>query len=80
MIKKDLTTSIRKHANELKVYEKTARTEIKLDLRPDLNPYIAIGCVLENKINAISHPNMSSLKNSIEEEWNKELRIYFEGK
>ena len=27
-----------KHANELKVIEKTARTEIKQDLTPDHNP------------------------------------------
>ena len=36
MIKKDPTTSIRKHANELKVHEKTVRTAIKQDLSPDL--------------------------------------------
>ena len=30
--------SIRKHANELKVHEKTVRTAIKQDLGPDLNP------------------------------------------
>ena len=33
VIKKALTTSIRKYANELKVHEKTERTEIKQDLR-----------------------------------------------
>ena len=37
MIKKDPTKSIRKHANELKVYKKTVRTAIKQDLSPDLN-------------------------------------------
>ena len=36
--KKDPTTSIRKHANELKVHEKTIRTAIKQDLSPDRNP------------------------------------------
>ena len=35
---KDFTASIRKHANELKVHEKTVRTAIKQDLSPDLNP------------------------------------------
>ena len=38
VIKKDPTTSIRKHANELKVHEKTVRTAIKQDLSPDHNP------------------------------------------
>ena len=33
VIKKDPTTSIRKHANELKVHEKTVRTAIKRDLK-----------------------------------------------
>ena len=37
-IKKDPTTSIRKHSNELKVHEKTVRTAIKQDLSSDLNP------------------------------------------
>ena len=37
-IKKDPTMSIKKHANELKVNEKTVRTAIKQDLSPDLNP------------------------------------------
>ena len=27
--------------------------------------------MLENKTNSISHPNIGSLKNAIEEEWNK---------
>ena len=36
--------------------------------------------ILENKTNAIFHPNIGSLKTSIEEEWNKiAWRIYFEG-
>ena len=37
-IKKDLTTSIIKHANELKVHGKTVRTAIKQDSSPNLNP------------------------------------------
>ena len=46
--------SIRKHAIELKVHEKTVRTAIKQDLSPDLNPLdYAIWDVLEkqNKYN-----------------------------
>ena len=43
VIKKVLKTSIRNHANELKVHEKTVRTVIKQDLSPDRNPiYYAI--------------------------------------
>ena len=38
MIKKDPTTSIKKHDNEPKVHEKTVRTEIKQDLSADFNP------------------------------------------
>ena len=38
VIKKNLTTSIRKHANVLKVQEKTVRTAIKQDLSSDCNP------------------------------------------
>ena len=37
VIKKDPTTSIKKHANELKVHKKTSRIEIKQDLSPDLD-------------------------------------------
>ena len=37
-IKKDPTTSIRKHTNELKVNVKTVKTAIKQNLSPDLNP------------------------------------------
>ena len=71
-IKKDLTTSIRKHANELKVHEKTVRTAIKQDLRPNLNLLdYAIWGVLENKKKATSHPNIVSLKTAIEDKWNK---------
>ena len=36
-IKKDPTTSIGKHASELKVHEKTVKTVIKRHLIPDLN-------------------------------------------
>ena len=64
--------SVRKHANELKVHEKTLRTAIKQDLSPDRNPLdYAIWSILENKTNATSHPNIGSLKTPIEEEWNK---------
>ena len=34
-MKKDSTTSIKKHTNELKVHEKTVRTAIKQVLSPD---------------------------------------------
>ena len=69
VIKKDPRTSIRKHTNVLKVHEKTGRTAIKQDLSPDLNPldYTLWG-ILENKTNAIAHPNISLLKTTIEEE------------
>ena len=51
-IKKDPTTSIRRHTNKLKVQEKTVRTGIKQNLSPDLNPLdYAIWGVLENKTN-----------------------------
>ena len=61
-IKKDPTTSIRKH-------EKTARTAIKQDLNPDLHLIdYAIWHVLKNKTNATSHSNICSLKTVIEEE------------
>ena len=36
-IKKDATMSIRKHANELKVYEKIVKRVMKQDISPDLN-------------------------------------------
>ena len=68
-LKKDPTTSIRKHTKELKVHEKTVRTAIKQDLSPDLNPLdYAIRSVLENKTNATAHPNIGSLKTVFEEE------------
>ena len=72
VIKKDSTMSIRKHSNELKVHKKTVRTAIKQDLNPDLNPLnYTIWSIFENKTNATSHPNIGSLKTTIEEEWNK---------
>ena len=51
VIRKDPTTSIRKHANELKVHEKTVRTAIKQDLSPDHNPldYTILGVLEKNK-------------------------------
>ena len=54
------------------VHEKTVKTAIKQDLSPDPNPldHVLWG-VLENKINANSHPNIGSLKIIIEEEWNR---------
>ena len=71
-IKKDPTTSIRKHTNDLKVYKKNVRTAIKQDLSPDLNRlYYATWSVLENKTNATSYPNIGSIKTAIEEERNK---------
>ena len=72
MIKREPTTSIRKQANDFKVHEKTVRTAIKPDLSPDFNPldYAPWG-ILENKTNAISHPNIGSLKTAIEVKWNK---------
>ena len=71
-IRKDPTTSTRKHANELKVHKKTVKTAIEQDLSPDVNPLdYAICGLLENKTNATSHPNIGSLKTAIEEEWNK---------
>ena len=72
VVKKDPTASIRKHANELKDYEKTVRTAIKQDICPDLNllDYAKWG-VSENKKNATSHPNIALLKIAIEGEWDK---------
>ena len=69
VIKKDLTTSLRKLVNELKVLEKTVKA-IKLVFTPDLNP-LDYAIVLESKTNATSNPNISSLKTAIKEEWNK---------
>ena len=69
-IKKDPTTSMRKHINELKVHKKTVRTAIKQDLSPDFNPLDYAICILENKTNATSHPDIGLLKTA-NEEWNK---------
>ena len=42
--------------------KKTVRTAIKQDLSTDFNPFdYAMWGVLENKMNATSHPNMGSL-------------------
>ena len=81
VIKKDPIMSIRKHTNELKVHEKTVRTGIKKDLSPDLKPLdYFIWDILDNKTNTTSHPNISSLKAAIEEEWNKiSEEFIFEG-
>ena len=69
MIKKGLTTSIRKNANELKVPEKTVWTAIKQDLNSDLYSLdYAIWGVLENKTNVTSHPNIYPLNTAIKEE------------
>ena len=71
-IKKYHTISIRKHANEWKVHEKTERTAIRQNLSRNLNLLdYAIWSVLENKTNLISHPNTSLLKTAIEEKWIK---------
>ena len=55
-----------------RIRKHTLRTAIKLDLNPGHNPldYAKWG-VLKNKINTTSHPNICSLKNAIEKEWNK---------
>ena len=72
VIKKDPTASIRKHANELKIHEKTVRIANKQDLNPDFNPLdFAIWSILENKTNATYRLNIGSLKTAIEKEWNK---------
>ena len=71
-IKKDPTTSIRKHTNEFKVHEKTVRTPIKRDLSSGLKPLeYTIWGVFENKTRVTSHRNIGSLKTTSEEEWNK---------
>ena len=67
MNRKDPTTPIRKHAYELKVHQKSVRIEIKQDLRLDLNALeYTIWGVLEYKTNVTFHPNIVSLKTSIE--------------
>ena len=72
VIKKDPTTGIRKHANKLKVHEKTVRKTIKQDLSQDLNflDHATWG-IFEKKTNATSHQNIGLLKTTTEEEWNK---------
>ena len=68
-ILKDPTTSIRKHANELKVHETTVRTAIKQDSSTHNNSIAyAIWDVLENKTNTIPHPNIGLLKTALEEQ------------
>ena len=68
VIKKDPTTSIRKHAYELKVHKKTMRTGVKSDLSLDFNcPDFALWDIFDNKTNANSHPNIGSLKIAIKE-------------
>ena len=42
VFKNDPTTPRSKHANELKVYEKTVSTAIKQGVSLDLNPLIAL--------------------------------------
>ena len=55
-IKKDPTTSLRKHSNKLEVHKKTVKTAIKQDLCQDLH------FTTEDKTNAASHPNIDLLK------------------
>ena len=71
-IKKGPIISIRNHANEMKVCEKTVRTASKQDLNPAHIPLdYAIWGILENKTNSIPHPDIGSINSAIEEEWNK---------
>ena len=73
-----------KKRNEKKIYDllntqtksKKISEIIEVSLKPlsssDLNPLdYTIWGVLENKTNATFHPNISSLRTAIEEEWNK---------
>ena len=71
-IKKDPTTSIRKHAMKLKVDKKTVNTAIKQDLSPKINPldYTLWG-ILENKTNATFHSNICSFKTAVDDKLNK---------
>ena len=56
------TASIRKHAIELKVHEKTMKTAIKQDLSSDHKT--PVRCMRRfTKTKAASHPNIGSLKN-----------------
>ena len=68
MIKNDPSTSIKKHANELKVLEKTERKANKQDLSPDLSllDYNRWG-VFENKKKKCNFP----WKSTFDDEWNK---------
>ena len=62
-IKKDPTTSIKEHANELKVHRKIVRTTIKEDLSLDINSLdYAIWNVTENKANATPHTYIDSFR------------------
>ena len=71
-IKKDPIMSIRKHANKLKVHEKTVKRPFRQDLSSDLNLLdYTMWSILENKTNATSYLNIGSLQTAIEEEWNK---------
>ena len=58
--------------NELKVHEKTARTEIKQDSSPDFKTLdLRYMGRFRKQTNATFHPNIGSLKIAVEEEWNK---------
>ena len=71
-IKKNPTTSIKKHVNELKVLEKPVKTLMKQDLSLDFNFLNnTTWDVLENKTNATSYTNIGSLMSATEEKWNK---------
>ena len=62
VIKKDFTTSTKKHANEMLFHEKTSRTAVKQDISSDLNSLdYAIWSIFENKRNVTSHQNIGSL-------------------
>ena len=74
VIKRDPTMSIRKHDNELKVYEKTVRIVIKTELSPYCNPF---DYDFLEKTNPTFHPNVGLLKTAIEEEWKKCLENLF---
>ena len=66
-ITKNQSTSIRKQANELKVYKKTVMTTFKHDLNSYLNPLVyAKWSVLEKKSNATSNSNIGSIKTALE--------------
>ena len=74
MIKKDSTTSIRKHANELRVHEKIVKPAIKYDLIPDIKPLdYTIWGVLKNKKMQLPDPNIGSLRHATEGKCKKHL-------